>query len=245
MTIVDRKDKDSIQIAGDYQHKAVKEGFVIQRFWHHIKLYSIKKMLPPLKGEYVFDVGCGSGVVTSYLGEMGAEAVGLDSNEDAIAFATDTYERENIRFILSHADSPIPAEREVDKIYCLELIEHVYMEQAGRMLDEFHGVLRDGGRLFLTTPNYRSAWPLIEALMDRSGLFPVLDEHQHVTHYSKASLRRLAQAHGFEVVQMRTTGFLSPWLSPLGWKLSEWVLDIELEVPFLPGPIIAAVLAKK
>jgi 2-polyprenyl-3-methyl-5-hydroxy-6-metoxy-1,4-benzoquinol methylase len=221
MTIVDRKDKDSIQIAGDYQHKAVKEGFVIQRFWHHIKLYSIKKMLPPLKGEYVFDVGCGSGVVT------------------------DTYERENIRFILSHADSPIPAEREVDKIYCLELIEHVYMEQAGRMLDEFHGVLRDGGRLFLTTPNYRSAWPLIEALMDRSGLFPVLDEHQHVTHYSKASLRRLAQAHGFEVVQMRTTGFLSPWLSPLGWKLSEWVLDIELEVPFLPGPIIAAVLAKK
>lgn len=72
-------------ISGDYQYRAITSGSSPQRFWHHSKKCAITHFLPPSQEDMVLDVGCGSGVIASFLSEFGASVIGLDANEEAIA----------------------------------------------------------------------------------------------------------------------------------------------------------------
>jgi len=65
-----------------------------------------------------------------------------------------------------------------DKIYCIEVIEDLYEYQVADAFSLFYKLTNSGGQLFLTTPNYGSAWPLIEWLPDRFALVATLDQAQ-------------------------------------------------------------------
>ncbi len=240
----DRRTGDAIKIAGDYQYRALTEGFSVQRFWHLAKLLAIDALLPPAPGELVLDVGCGSGVVSSFLGTYGARVMGIDANPNAVAFADAAFASENVEFRCGPADegvSPYGRGR-VDRIYCLELIEHIHMDQAERMLRLFRESLKPGGSVFLTTPNYHSPWPAVEWIMDHSGLFPVMAEQQHVEFYHPRKLRSLCLRSGFTVRALTTLNLLSPWTAPLGRKLARKVFDMEMRRRSSFGPVLTAVL---
>ncbi len=236
-----RRTGDRIAIEGAYQYNALKRGPAAQRFWHYAKLRSIDALLPPQPGDLVLDVGCGSGVVTSHLGTHGARAIGIDANPGAIEFARQQFASESVSFQLGLVDDHFSIESRVDKIYCLEVIEHIYRPQALSMLGGFRDALHPGGHVFLTTPNYRSMWPLIEWLMDRSGRFPEMAEAQHVEFYHGDMLRGLCQEAGFEVVSMRSMCTLSPWLAFASWSVGNHVLSLELDSSLLIGPVLVCV----
>ena len=46
-----RRTGDRIEIAGDYQYRAIHDGGAIQRFWHQSKLLLIDRLLRPAGGE--------------------------------------------------------------------------------------------------------------------------------------------------------------------------------------------------
>jgi len=156
-------------IPGDYQHRAATRGPAVQRFWHYTKRLAIDRYLPPEPRDFILDAGCGSGVITSYLGESGARVIGLDPNPESIDFATRTFARGNVTFVNSEIDQ-LSLDRPMDKIYNLEVVEHLSAASGHEMFRRFYGALRPGGQLFLTTPNVRSLWPLIEWAVDRTGL---------------------------------------------------------------------------
>jgi 2-polyprenyl-3-methyl-5-hydroxy-6-metoxy-1,4-benzoquinol methylase len=239
-----RRTGDTVLVEGDYQYEALHSGNAVQRFWHENKRLTIERLLPPAPGELVLDVGCGSGVVADFLAERGAEVVGIDGNERAIAFARGRFDRPNLTFRLGLVDERFRSDRPVDKIYCLELIEHIYRDQGRTMLSHFLRILRPGGAVFLTTPNYRSLWPVIERLMDALRLAPPLADHQHVEHYHPAKLRALAADAGFVVETLRTTCFAAPWLAPLSHALALRVDRLETGLDLVPGSIVACVLRK-
>lgn len=141
-------------------------------------------------------------------------------------------------------DEEFKVEQLVDKIYCLEVIEHIYFDQGSQMLSHFQRVLRPGGHVFLTTPNYRSMWPVIEWLLDRFQLVPRLADDQHVEHYHRKKLRQLAESVGFKIEQVLTTCFTAPWLAPLNWKLAQTVNHFE-SGRMAPGSIVVAILRKQ
>jgi 2-polyprenyl-3-methyl-5-hydroxy-6-metoxy-1,4-benzoquinol methylase len=207
-------------IRGDYQYVALHEGHPIQRFWHYNKQLTIARYLPPERGDVVIDVGCGSGVISSFLAHSGARTLGIDASHDAIAFASRTFTAENLSFRRGAFHEVFPLEEPVDKIYCLEMIEHIYTHEAIEMLAVFRDSLRPGGRLYLTTPNGRSMWPLIEWLMDTLHLAPKMADYQHLARYSPASLPGLCTSAGFDVEHVVTTCFAAPWLAPLSWNLA-------------------------
>lgn len=242
---MDIKNGDTIAIPGDYQFRAINDGPAIQRFWHHSKKMAITKYLPAQTGDMVLDVGCGSGVITAFLGQSGARVVGVDINQEAVEFATTTYASGNVSFVRGLVDRPLPYDAQVDKIYCLEVIEHVFGNQAAEMLQEFRRMLKPAGRVFLTTPNYRSVWPVIEWLMDRSGLVPVMAEHQHVAFYHRRNLRSLCEESGFKVRTLTSMNFLAPWLAAFSWRLAEWCYAVEGRLPLGLGCILIAVLEKE
>jgi 2-polyprenyl-3-methyl-5-hydroxy-6-metoxy-1,4-benzoquinol methylase len=239
-----RRTGDLIAIDGAYQYDARRGGPAAQRFWHHAKTRSIDALLPPSPGDIVLDVGCGSGVVTSHLGLRGATAIGIDANPRAVEFARARFGSGSVRFQLGLVDDSFSFEAPVDKVYCLEVVEHIYRPQALSMLGRFREALRPGGRLFLTTPNYRSLWPVIEWLMDRSGRFAEMAEAQHVEHYHGARLGELCTEAGFEVVTTRSMCTLSPWIAFVSWGAAERALDLELRSPVLAGPVLVCVAVR-
>jgi 2-polyprenyl-3-methyl-5-hydroxy-6-metoxy-1,4-benzoquinol methylase len=239
-----RRTGDLIAIDGAYQFNALRSGPAVQRFWHGAKLRCVDVLLPPAPGDLVLDVGCGSGVVTSHLARRGAHAIGIDANPQAIEFARGQFGDERARFRLGLVDDTFSVEAPVDKAYCLEVVEHVYRPQALSMLTRIREALRPGGRLLLTTPNYRSLWPVIEWLMDRSGRFAEMAEAQHVEHYHGRRLEELCAEAGLEVVATRSMCTLSPWLACVSWKAAERVLDRELRWRLLWGPVLVCVAEK-
>ncbi|MFH1313227.1 MAG: class I SAM-dependent methyltransferase [Candidatus Eisenbacteria bacterium] len=239
-----RRTHDTVRIGGDYQYRALVEGHAVQRFWHYTKQLSIDRFLPPHRSDRVLDVGCGSGVISAFLAERAAEVLGLDGNGDAIAFARRQFQAPNLRFEHALVDEDFKIDTPIDKIYCLELIEHVYHAQAQRMLSHFRSILTGNGSVFITTPNYRSPWPIIEWLMDKMKIAPQMDEHQHVERYNRRRLVDLCGRAGFTVETIATTSFLAPWIAPLSWAWAEKVNEMETGCRTVPGCVIICVLRK-
>src|SRR2546430_11451652 len=174
-----RRTGDAISIPGDYQLRAARSANPVQRFWHAAEKIVVDEMLPPAADDFVADAGCGSGVIADYLASSGAETLGVDASAEAIGFATSEFARPNLRFVRALVDDEMTLPRPVDKFYSLEVIEHIYRPQGVAMLRSFRRLLRPGGRALITTPNYRSIWPLLEWTLDTFRLAPPTGREQH------------------------------------------------------------------
>ncbi len=215
-----RRAGDPIPIAGDYQYRALTSGFVVQRFWHHLKIQALLRTSPPHPGETVVDVGCGSGVVADLLAGHAAEVHALDANPLAIAFARARFAHPNLHFHLGLAEEVEFAAGHFDRAYLLEFVEHLSREQLAPLFDRLRRWLKPGATVFLTTPNYHSAWPAIEFVMDRLRLAPEMGGVQHVTRATRGRLTDLAAGCGFEQLEVGRAVGLAPFVSPFGWRLA-------------------------
>jgi 2-polyprenyl-3-methyl-5-hydroxy-6-metoxy-1,4-benzoquinol methylase len=210
-----RRDRDAVAIAGDYQARALASGWVAQRFWHAAKLRLIDRVAAPRASSRVADAGCGSGVVAAHLAKSAREVVAFDSNPSAVAYGASAYGNSRLRFVLGPFDRMLDS-GPFDQIYCLEVLEHIYEEQAFETLQLFARAARPGSELFVTTPNRRSTWPLIEITLDQVGLVPTLQEAQHLHCFTRRSLRHALQSTGWAVDEIGTFNGLAPFVAVLG-----------------------------
>ena len=155
-----------------------------------------------------------------------ARSVGIDSNPSAIAYATDAYKTPNLQFRLGQFDD-LMGGKPFDKIYSIEVIEHLYEDQVADVLSLFYKLANPGAQLFITTPNYRSAWPFIEWLLDRFGLVAELDEAQHVTHFTKRRLVAVCECAGWTVRHIGTFNGVAPFVAPISRRLALGLEQIE------------------
>lgn len=227
-----RRDGDAIEIPGDYQARAIESPRAAQRFWHAAKLRVIDGVARPRPGARVADAGCGSGVITSHLARTAGAVVGFDANPAAIAFASSSLASANTRFVLGPFER-IVDEGPFDQIYCLEVLEHLYEEQAVETLRLFARAAGPDGELFITTPNARSAWPLIEWTLDRLQLVPTLDEAQHLTLFTRRTLGAACERAGWNVAEMGTFNGVAPFLAPLSERLARVTERAELRTGWL------------
>jgi 2-polyprenyl-3-methyl-5-hydroxy-6-metoxy-1,4-benzoquinol methylase len=175
---------------------------------------------------------------------MGADVTGVDANAKAIEFARATFHRPNLEFRCAYAEDIPYAPSSVTRIYCLEVIEHLYEQQVRALLATFARLLRPGGFLTMTTPNYRGLWPAIEMVMDRLRLAPPLAEHQHVTRFDRIGLRSVLAQADWEIMRLVTFSTFAPFISALSWRLAEGCAAIEDRVD-LPFGNLLLVIAKR
>jgi 2-polyprenyl-3-methyl-5-hydroxy-6-metoxy-1,4-benzoquinol methylase len=214
-----RRERDAIEIAGDYQARALKSDRPAQRFWHEAKFRLIKRVAMPGPADRVLDAGCGSGTISDFLAHHAAHVVGADSNPEAIAFARTSFARSNLEFVLGQFEELVRLEP-CDWIYSIEVIEHLYHEQVIDVLSLFKKLAKPGAHLFLTTPNYHSLWPMVEWSLDRHKLIPNLSEDQHVSHFSKALLKKSCERAGWKVEQLGTFNGVAPFIAPFSYRLA-------------------------
>lgn len=214
-----RREADAIVIPGDYQARALQSPRAAQRFWHAAKLRIIDRVAPAKPGARIADAGCGSGVIAAHLAANAAEVIGFDSNPAAVQYAATTFASERLRFVLGPFES-ILNHGPFDQFYCLEVLEHLYEEQAIDVLRLFARAAKPGATLFVTTPNARSAWPLIEWMLDRLHLVPTLAEAQHLTAFNRGSLTRAMNLAGWQVQEIGAFNGVAPFLASVSERVA-------------------------
>ena len=110
----------------------------------------------------VLDVGCSAGLISATLARHVAWVVGVDTDHEAIGYATTAHrEIKNVHFLTASGEVlPFPG-RTFDVVICNHLYEHV--TDALRLMAEIRRVLRPGGACYfagghvlqIIEPHYR------------------------------------------------------------------------------------------
>jgi 2-polyprenyl-3-methyl-5-hydroxy-6-metoxy-1,4-benzoquinol methylase len=152
----------------------------------------------------LLDIGCAYGPFMAAAEETGFSPMGLDPVKDAVR-----YVRDNLRFTAWHGFFPaaLPAEFRsrpnypgaFDAVTLWYVIEH--FADTGKMLQEIHGMLKEGGVLALSTPSYSgvSGRRELRSFLERSP-------PDHWTIWSPASCEKIFERHGFRLKKVVITG---------------------------------------
>ena len=151
-------------------------------------------------GDRALDVGCGTGDFTAALSAAGADVIGVDVAQAALARARARHPELDFRQV--PFAGPLPFEvGAFDLVWASEVIEHV--ADTARWLSEVRRVLAPGGRLLVTTPSHGR---LLVALGGIERFSEPVGDHLHL--YTKRSLRSLLDEFGFSEIEVRGVGGL-------------------------------------
>ena len=103
----------------------------------------------------VLDAGCGSGYGTAHLASLDPtlQVVGIDHNEEALAYARAHYAGPNLRFARGDCMALEFPDGEFDLVVAFEVLEH--LSEPTKFLEQVRRVLRPSGHLLVSTPNRR------------------------------------------------------------------------------------------
>lgn len=179
--------------------------------WHDLKFRTVAAHLG--RPRRLLDVGCGPGTfIGNYLD--GIEAIGIDLSASQIGYATRTYGNARHRFSARSLAGLVEAGERFDAITMIELIEHLTPEAATRLLAEARQLLTPGGVLVVTTPNYRSLWPLIEIGVNAKS--PVNYIEQHINKYTRPLLESHLAIAGYGEIEVKSVLGFAPFAAVLG-----------------------------
>lgn len=145
----------------------------------------------------ILDVGCGVGHFLDIAREMKWEVYGTELSEGAYA----TCLSKGIK--MHHGlveDAPFDA-GSFDVVVSIEVIEHINTPQVD--LKAFHRLLRPGGLLYVTTPNFGS---LSSRILKEN--YNVVTYPEHLTYYTPKTLSRVLRANGFSRNKLITDGII-------------------------------------
>lgn len=126
----------------------------VREIWYeHMHRYAFAQRF--VRARRVLDAACGEGYGSQLLAQAGAEVLGLDISEQAIAHARSRYEQPGLRFdCLDVTALDVLPDARFDVIVSFETLEHVHAQEA--MLDGFARLLAPGGLLLISSPDKRT-----------------------------------------------------------------------------------------
>ncbi len=148
------------------------------------------------KTNRIIDVGSGVGYFLIEAKKRGWEVYGTEFTDEAVAIC-------EANDITIHKGKLDPANYEAgsfDIITSFEVIEHI--NNPGEELASFRRILRDGGLVYLTTPNFNS---LLRYHLKAD--YNVICYPEHLSYYTPRTLKKLFSENGFQTKEIQTTGF--------------------------------------
>ncbi|NVM22029.1 MAG: class I SAM-dependent methyltransferase [Desulfobacterales bacterium] len=172
------------------------------------------KMIGPISGKRILDVGCGTGFISRSLTGKN-EVHGVDISAEYLSRAASygiKTEQWDIQKGLPFDSSSF------DVVLLAEVLEHVFDTDA--LLSEVRRVLKEDGVLVLTVPNVCS---LVSRVQVGLGRLPSYVEHHcregmagHIRGYNLPAVKKQLLEHGFKIDNIRTNAivgwrFFIPW----------------------------------
>ena len=211
---------DYTKISVGYYDKVYQRQGGVQSRWHHQKFEFLKRYLP--KTGKLLDIGCGPGTFIGTLSNTAMDCTGIDIAPDQIDYAARNYGNNKARFksIALETFAKDSTER-FDVISFVEVLEHLPEDAAIKMLKSAKSLLSPGGKILVTTPNYHSAWPFVEFLVNRLG--EVRYEDQHINRYDAKKLESHLRISGYDAGRISAFMSFSPFIAAVSWKISKLV----------------------
>lgn len=139
-----------------------------QRVKHYFKktIRDFLRIIP--RGKSVLDVGSGTGLYVIEFIKKGRPAVGLDYHRKMIDISKKNAKHAGVKadFILCDVEENVPLNQRFD--YALFVGNWEYFDNPVKVLLNVKRVLRDGGKVIISTPNML-AYPII-VLLEKLGL---------------------------------------------------------------------------
>ncbi|AFS48008.1 methyltransferase family protein [alpha proteobacterium HIMB5] len=211
----------------------------VRSSWHQIKFNFIKNKI---KNKNVhLDIGCGPGTFISLL--KNKLSIGIDISSKQINFAKNKYGSKKRKFLLLKKD--IPSKNNFyNSVSLIELIEHLSDKKISKLMNETYRVLKPGGKVYITTPNYLSLWPIIEIFVNKFS--NISYDHQHINKFNKYNILKIINPKKFRVKKIESFMLISPFLAIFSFKFSIWLSKYERFITkFFPGSLIFVELEKK
>jgi len=164
--------------------------------------WPVKKILPYInKTDKVLDVGCGDGKLTYFLAQKSNNVTGVDNQELPLQFAKLIFSKLKLKIKFKKDDATKLGfkDESFDKVTCFDMIEHVPVEMAKKVVEEINRVLKKYGMLILTTPNRKE-------LRGRIFGHKIIDKHYY--EYDINELKQMLEQQGF--TNIKFNGYYLP-----------------------------------
>lgn len=231
-----------------YDYNNIDEGFYddifnkrsgVRSAWHHIKFNFIKEKIKSENRH--LDIGCGGGTFISLL--KNECAFGIDISKKQIEYANKVYGSKNKKFFCYQNDIPFENDH-FDSISIIELIEHLSDEEISHLINQIDKVLKKGGKIYITTPNYLSLWPFLEFFLNK--ISKVSYEHQHINKFNFLNIAKIIDKKKYKITQKNSFIHISPFMAFFSFRFSIFFSKIERMIfKFFPGFLLFIELEKK
>lgn len=163
----------------------------LKRINHHLDEFEKFK-----KTGNILDVGCGPGLFLIEAKKRGWKVYGTEFTDKQIAYLENQGIETNQGKLNENSFEP----ELFDVIISSEVLEHINnpIEEAGH----FHRLLRTGGLLYITTPNFNA----IERFLLK-GDYNIIEYPEHLCYYTPKTIDLLLTNSGFKKLKIKTTGF--------------------------------------
>jgi glycosyltransferase involved in cell wall biosynthesis/ubiquinone/menaquinone biosynthesis C-methylase UbiE len=153
---------------------------------------------PPAR---VLDLGCSGGLLAEHVRAAGHHVTGVDYLEvPGVRDRVDEFYQADLM-----QGIPEQVGGGYDIVIAGDIIEH--LPRPMHTLQEIQRVLRPGGQLLLSVPNFGHWYSRSRVMFglfgyDRRGIL----DNTHLRFFTRATLRRLVRRAGFDILDMRSTG---------------------------------------
>ena len=164
----------------------------------------IKKELAGIikKDMAVLDLGCGTGVTTRYIAELGAKVVGVDLSPKLIEFARANSNHKNIKYFVGDITDYNFNKRKFDVICLTDVMEHIPREKIPDLMKNVKKYIYINTIIYVNTPDSRLQCWLRE---NCPGKLQIVDEP-----YSTVEILRWFSSIGFEAIKIKIYGVNVP-----------------------------------
>jgi SAM-dependent methyltransferase len=167
----------------------------------------VESLLSAQESKELLDVGCGRGMVMTFLAEQGYSVEGCDLATDTIAgLRADGYEV----FIFDIEQDDLP--KKYDGILCLEVLQQVFDPVAA--LHKFSRSLNNDGCLIVSVPNEFHLWSRMRLLFGKSHLGRF--DESHIRLFTPARARELFDLAGMSIEKVISVPIFPPGLKIMG-----------------------------
>lgn len=177
----------------------VYEGYGRNDYLSDLTIQAYERILdtfePYRKTNKLIDVGCGIGYFLEVAKKRGWEVYGTEFTEEAVNIC----EKKGASMQLGVLNPSNYEAESFDVVCSFEVIEHI--NNPREELDNFHKLLRKGGLVYCTTPNFNA--------LERHQLgadWNVTTYPEHLSYYTPKTLKRVFTETGFKTKKVLATG---------------------------------------
>lgn len=178
---------------------AVYEGYGRNDYLSALTIQAYEKVLdsfePFRKTNRLIDVGCGIGYFLEVAKRRGWEVYGTEFTEEAVKIC----EAKGANMQLGVLNPANYEAGSFDVVCSFEVIEHINNPRTE--LTHFHQLLRKGGLVYCTTPNFNA----VERHLLGSD-WNILGYPEHLSYYTPSTLKRVFKEAGFKNKEVLATG---------------------------------------